>query len=65
VSWHRAAGKWFARLGVSGERRSLGFFDDPIEAAKAYDLAAFAAWGEFAVLNFPALKTDTPTESRQ
>lgn len=36
---------------ADGKRRFLGYFDDPISAAKAYDRAALAAFGAFAVLN--------------
>jgi hypothetical protein len=32
---------------------SLGRFASEHEAARAYDNAAFAAWGEYAFLNFP------------
>ena len=54
VSWLKTAGKWQAYITVARKRRHLGLFEDKIEAAKAYDRAAFEAWGEFAVLNFPA-----------
>ena len=43
--------KWRARIG--SERRSLGTFSDPAEAARAYDRAAVEKWGEHARLNFP------------
>ena len=66
VSWNKARGKWVAQIGIAGKKRHLGLFDDPIEAAKAYDKAAFAAFGEFAFLNFPAsdnhISVDPPSD---
>jgi hypothetical protein len=50
VSWHQKR-KWWARIGVDGKRISLGCYDDPKEAAKAYNKAALKYHGEFAVLN--------------
>jgi hypothetical protein len=54
VCWHRQLAKWRAQIKVAGKQRHLGLFADPIEAAKAYDRAALEAFGEFAVLNYPA-----------
>lgn len=31
----------------------IGYFEDPIRAAKAYDAKALELFGEFAQLNFP------------
>lgn len=60
VSWHTGAGKWQASicagaLRPNGKRKQiyLGIFDDPVDAAKAYDAAALQHFGEFASLNFP------------
>jgi hypothetical protein len=44
---------WQASINIDGEMRNLGRFDDPKEAALAYDRAAIAEHGEFALLNFP------------
>jgi hypothetical protein len=33
--------------------KSTGYFRDPVSAARAYDRAAVARWGEFACVNFP------------
>jgi len=40
-------------IGAAGKRKNLGYFDCPIEAAKAYDKKAREWHGEFARLNFP------------
>ncbi|HXF60743.1 MAG TPA: HNH endonuclease signature motif containing protein [Caldilineaceae bacterium] len=49
----RHEGAWRAEICVNGKRRRLGRYRNEIAAAKAYDRAAWAAWGEFAYLNFP------------
>jgi hypothetical protein len=55
VTWDSRSrtGSWRAQIGVNGTRHRLGVFSTQEEAARAYDAAAFAAWGEFAYLNFP------------
>lgn len=45
--------KWRAQIRRDGQRTNLGFFDSPVEAARAYDEAAVRFHGEFATLNFP------------
>lgn len=54
VRLHPRGNVWQAGIKVNGERRHLGSFSSEIEAARAYDAAALAAWGEFARLNLPA-----------
>lgn len=60
VTWNKAANKWQASICAgeikpNGKRRQLylGVFDDPAEAARAYDREALAKFGAFASLNFP------------
>lgn len=53
VYFNKALGKWGAAIKFRREKIFLGYFDNEIEAAKAYDEAARALHKEFAVLNFP------------
>lgn len=46
VCWDKKGKKWKASI-------HLGVFDNPINAAKAYDKAALEFFGEHACLNFP------------
>lgn len=55
VSWHKSQGNWRAVIKVNRRSRHLGGFATEEEAARAYDEAAVAAFGEFAYLNFPDL----------
>ena len=52
VSWSKNAKKWAAFVKWRGHSRYLGYFDNPVDAARAYDDAALEQWGEFAKLNF-------------
>ena len=49
VGWHKHKKRWCARI----KQRTIGYFADPIAAAKAYDAKARELFGEFAHLNFP------------
>lgn len=52
VSWHKLKRKWIASCAVNCRNKFLGYFNDEIEAAKAYDLSAKELHGEFANTNF-------------
>ena len=53
VCWDRFNRKWHAKVQVNYRQCNLGLFMSEEDAARAYDAAALAAWGEFACLNFP------------
>ena len=51
VTFHKSSGLWEARIRVYGIRRELGYFNDEVDAARAYNDAARELFGEFAALN--------------
>jgi hypothetical protein len=52
VSRRRRDNRWIAIIMYRGISINLGFFDDEIDAAKAYDDAAKELYGQYAKLNF-------------
>jgi hypothetical protein len=53
VMWDKTKKKWRASITANGKPKFLGRFDDPMEAAIAYDIAAYHRDPEFASFNFP------------
>lgn len=51
--YRHKSGKFKVTLRHMGKQYHIGYFDDEIAAAKAYDAKARALHGKFAVLNFP------------
>ena len=52
VSWHVSSKKWLARIEKNKTSIRIGMFNNPKDAAKAYDEKAIEFFGEFACTNF-------------
>lgn len=53
VHWVEHYNTWRVLMTVDGEKKFLGNFSDPVEAARVYDRAALKYYGEFVYTNFP------------
>ena len=56
VCWWKLDSKWRAQGRLNGKQIIIGYFDNELDAAKAYDAWAIQAFGQFAALNFPQQK---------
>lgn len=54
VTWSKATTKWLASIKVEGHSYHLGSFAIEEDAARAYDQAAVAFFGDFSRPNFPS-----------
>lgn len=53
VFWSKRPRRWISTLMLNRKKIYVGSFSDEIDAARAYDKAARAHFGEFACTNFP------------
>ena len=51
VTFYKRDQKWQAKICPSGKTMHLGYFDQELDAAKAYNAAAMQHFGKYAVLN--------------
>ncbi len=51
VMWHKQHEKWAAGIRIDGKQKHLGYHTSEIDAALAYDKAAIAAFGKYALTN--------------
>lgn len=53
LTWYKSQKRWAVRIMADRKSRFIGYFDDELDAARAYDQAARKYHGRFASLNFP------------
>jgi hypothetical protein len=55
LTWYKSQKQWAVRVMVNRESKFIGYFDNELDAARAYDQAAKKYHREYASLNFPDL----------
>lgn len=63
VCFAKNMNKWLAQIVVGGKKIKIGYYDDLLEAARAYDVAAVHYFGGFANINFPESNFGEKNES--
>ena len=63
VCWDKKEKKYMAHIHPNGKMKFLGYYNSPIDAALAYDKAAFLYFGEYARPNF--MKGEIPNEQQK
>ncbi len=58
LTWYKSQNRWAVRIMVDNKSKFIGYFDNELDAAKAYDTAAKKYHGQFASLNFQNLATE-------
>ena len=58
VSWSERDKHFHTYINFNGTRENIGYFQDSVIAAKAYDKRSKELYGEFAYLNFPEDKNN-------
>ncbi len=53
VSFVTAKNRYKAQISINDKTKHIGYFDNPEDAAQAYDTAVRFLFGEFACVNFP------------
>lgn len=61
VQYHKPTGRWVATFSIKSKPHHLGYFDEEIDAALAYDTAVLDYYGIHARLNFP--RAESPAVS--
>ena len=51
VSWSKTRDKWRAEIAIHRKTTVIGYFEDEVEAARAYNFQALKIHGEFAKIN--------------
>ena len=63
LTWYRREKRWAVRIMVDRNARFIGYFDNELDAARAYDQAAKEYHGQFASLNFPDETAEHPVDA--